>query len=336
MVADTVVEKAHQAVAFSIMPFIGNAGSILGPVLGGAYRPRPILDWLYSLADPVKLYPAIFGNSTFLAKFPYALPNLAIASLLLVISISALLFMNETLDSKKNEIDLGVKFRRFMHRMFKAIFHICSPKRSSSRGRRRTNFRASEISEFSSDDEEELSRGHRRHDIEEPMLLSSATWRTRSNSFSGPLMPAIPNVKQPPTPRFRDIFTKQVIINMLVFSGLALHTFSFDQLFPLLCSTKIQDGGMDMTPGQIGMALSAAGVMAMILQFTLFPWGHNKFGGLFCLRTVLGMYSILYFVLPSCGKLLTQSVSHSYRNYTNPKNLITLRRSGSALYSYFL
>ena len=44
MVADTVVEKAHQAVAFSIMPFIGNAGSILGPVLGGAYRPRPILD----------------------------------------------------------------------------------------------------------------------------------------------------------------------------------------------------------------------------------------------------------------------------------------------------
>lgn len=39
MVADTVVERAHQARAFSIMPFVGNAGSILGPVLGGMYDP---------------------------------------------------------------------------------------------------------------------------------------------------------------------------------------------------------------------------------------------------------------------------------------------------------
>ena len=38
MVADTVVERAHQARAFSVMPFVGNAGSILGPVLGGAYK----------------------------------------------------------------------------------------------------------------------------------------------------------------------------------------------------------------------------------------------------------------------------------------------------------
>lgn len=38
MVADSVVERAHQARAFSVMPFIGNAGSIIGPVLGGAYH----------------------------------------------------------------------------------------------------------------------------------------------------------------------------------------------------------------------------------------------------------------------------------------------------------
>jgi MFS family permease len=37
MVAEMVVEKAHQARAFSVMPFVWSAGSILGPVLGGAY-----------------------------------------------------------------------------------------------------------------------------------------------------------------------------------------------------------------------------------------------------------------------------------------------------------
>ena len=296
---------------------------------------------MYSLADPTVQYPAVFGNSTFLAKFPYALPNLAIALLLLIISMFAFLFMKETLDSKRDEIDLGMKVRRSIRLMFKAIFGICSRKRSSSRGRRRTDFLASEISEFS-DDEEVLSRDRRPQDIEEPMLLSSVPGRTRpnyrqrSNSYSAFMRPVIPNAKQPSPLRFRDIFTKQVILNMLVFSGLALHTFSFDQLFPLLCSTKIKDGGMGMTPGQIGMSLSVAGVIAMVLQFTLFPWGHDKFGGLFCLRTVLGMYPILYFVLPPCGKLLTQSVSHSYRNYSNPQNLITLQRSGVALFLYYL
>ena len=39
MVADSVVDRVHQAKAFSIMPFIGNAGSILGPVIGGASDP---------------------------------------------------------------------------------------------------------------------------------------------------------------------------------------------------------------------------------------------------------------------------------------------------------
>lgn len=95
-----------------------------------------------------------------------------------------------------------------------------------------------------------------------------------------------------------DIFTKQVVLNMVVYSGLALHNISFDQLFPLLCSTKIEDGGMEMTPGQIGAALSSAGILAMVLQMTLFPWGHNKFGALACLRTVLAIYVVLYFVFP--------------------------------------
>ena len=113
---------------------------------------------------------------------------------------------------------------------------------------------------------------------------------------------------------FIDIFTKQVIINMLVFSGLALHTFTFDQLFSLVCSTTVQDGGMGMSPRQIGFILSMAGVMAMVLQFTLFPWGHKTFGGVFCLRIALAMYSIIYFLLFSHGALLTYSVSHSYRN----------------------
>ena len=216
--------------------------------------------------------------------------------------------MKETLDSKKDQVDLGIRFRHFVYRIFKACFNICYRKKKISRSRVRTNSLASEVSVFSSDDEGIIPRGHHRRGSEESMLLSPSTqrsrrpsayyrYRRRSSSFSALVRPEIPDANQPPPPRFSDILTKQVIINMVVYAGLALHTISFDQLFPLLCSTKIEDGGMGMTPGQIGAALSVAGVVAMVLQITLFPWGHNKFGGLFCLRVVLGVYACNYFVI---------------------------------------
>jgi len=184
---------------------------------------------LYSLADPVKQYPNVFGHFTFLAKYPYALPNIVIASLLLIVSFVGFLFMRETLESKKDAI----------------------------RRARRPYDQSGQQATF--------------------LLMR-------------------PVMKKPQCPPFRDIFTRHVIINILVFSGLAMHTYTFDQLFSLLCSTEVRDGGLEMTPSQIGVALSISGVMAMALQFTLFPWGHKKFGEVFCLRIVLGMYCILYYV----------------------------------------
>jgi hypothetical protein len=176
----------------------------------------------------------------------------------------------------------------------------------------RANSMASQISEFDSDDEG-LARGPRRRESQESMLLSPTSprrprrpsayyrYRRRSSSFTALVRPNLTDTTVLPPPRFKDIFTKQVVLNMVVYAGLALHNISFDQLFPLLCSTKIADGGMGMTPGQIGVALSASGVLAMVLQITLFPWAHNKFGALRCIRTVLAMYVGLYFVLPPFG-----------------------------------
>ena len=329
MVAEMVVERAHQARAFSVMPFVWSAGSILGPILGGAYSPLdPHSSIFYhmqrmehhvltcsargsSLADPVRQYPGLFKNSAFLAKYPYALPNLVTALLLFLSAFFGFLFMKETLDSKTDEEDLGIRFRRFSARIARSIFIFLfyrhrKPKWSGPRVR--ANSWDSEASEFSSDEEGDVRRFLQRRTSQEPLLWSPTThsrprrpstyhrYRRRSSSFSAIARPNLTNTTKPPRQRFMDIFTKQVVLNMVVYSGLALHNISFDQLFPLLCSTKIEDGGMEMTPGQIGAALSSAGILAMILQMTLFPWGHNKFGALFCLRIVLVMYAILYAV----------------------------------------
>lgn len=66
-VAELVPHKSLQARAFSIMPLVWCVGSVFGPILGGA------------LASPVEKYPALFGDSNFLKRFPFALPNLVSA-----------------------------------------------------------------------------------------------------------------------------------------------------------------------------------------------------------------------------------------------------------------
>lgn len=81
VVAEMIPEKELQARAFSLMPLVFTIGSIFGPGLGGA------------LADPVARYPSLFGNSTFLKRFPYALPNIAAASFLLIGLVTGFLFL---------------------------------------------------------------------------------------------------------------------------------------------------------------------------------------------------------------------------------------------------
>lgn len=80
-VAEMVPEKELQARAFSLMPLVYTVGSIFGPGLGG------------SLANPAISYPNVFGKSAFLNRFPYALPNIAAASLLMIGLVTGFLFL---------------------------------------------------------------------------------------------------------------------------------------------------------------------------------------------------------------------------------------------------
>lgn len=75
MVAEMVPEKELQPRAFSIMPLVWSLGSIFGPSFGGFF------------AKPAENMPALFGNSTFLKAYPFALPNI-VASVLFLIGIT--------------------------------------------------------------------------------------------------------------------------------------------------------------------------------------------------------------------------------------------------------
>jgi hypothetical protein len=246
------------------------------------------------LADPVNQYPRLFGNSGLFTRYPYALPNLVTASLLLLSCIFGFLFLAETHDAKKGKLDCGMRIRQLVGHLFRRQSH-----RHSTKSKEHEHL--FEIGRTS--DEESLSSGEHADSV---LLSPSSQWsgrsaniRRRSSDSTSIAIKSSANGPQPsPRPRFRDAFTKQVLLNMFMFAGVSVQNNTFGQLFPLLCSTKTEDGGLGMTPGQIGAALSAAGIMAVLFQVTIFPWGYNKWGGIFCLRVILAIYPLLYFVRP--------------------------------------
>jgi hypothetical protein len=66
------------------MPFVWSIGTIIGPSIGGYF------------ASPAETFPEIFSPSGVFAKFPYLLPNLICALLLLISIVAACLFLGET------------------------------------------------------------------------------------------------------------------------------------------------------------------------------------------------------------------------------------------------
>jgi MFS family permease len=94
-VAEMVPQKVLQPKAFAVLPLIWTMGSIIGPVLGGL------------LANPVVNLPEVFGDSKFFTKFPYVLPNLVNGVIFTFGLLVGVLFLKESLETKKNRRDYG-------------------------------------------------------------------------------------------------------------------------------------------------------------------------------------------------------------------------------------
>lgn len=84
MVGELVKNPVHEPRAYAVMPFVFSVGSIIGPTIGGA------------LANPVKGYPTFFRKGGFFDIFPWALPNLVCAGLMLFSVILTYFFLEET------------------------------------------------------------------------------------------------------------------------------------------------------------------------------------------------------------------------------------------------
>ncbi|KAK3319302.1 major facilitator superfamily domain-containing protein [Apodospora peruviana] len=84
MVGELVTKPEHEPKAYSIMPFVWSIGTIIGPAIGGTF------------ADPHDTFPHLFPTGSLFERFPYLLPNLICAGMLLVSILLGYFLLEET------------------------------------------------------------------------------------------------------------------------------------------------------------------------------------------------------------------------------------------------
>ncbi|KAI1153981.1 major facilitator superfamily domain-containing protein [Nemania diffusa] len=288
-VTELVTVKEQQPRAYTIMPVVWCLGSIIGPMIGGA------------LARPCISYPNLFSPGTIWDRYPYLLPNLFSAFIVLIGVINGLLFLEETHSQKKMERDRGLEFGNWILEKL-ARFRKCAEAR------------------------DEKSKLKDRDDEMQPLLDHDEqlpTYRTNENTPAN--SPRLKSVSAPTITQdaldltqaredvgvgFSRTFTRPVVLNIISFGILAFHTMTFDQLLPVFLATappkdrvepslplKFVDG-FNLDSKTVGIILSLQGAYQLLINMFLVPKVLSRFGALRSFRFIVVAYFLLYLATP--------------------------------------
>ncbi|KAI4154904.1 MAG: hypothetical protein LQ341_000272 [Variospora aurantia] len=266
-VAEIATEKAHQR------PFIGGA-----------------------LAEPCVTYPSLFARGTVFDRYPFLLPNVVCAMILMLGILVGILFLEETHQEKKYRRDIGLEIGRRLL----GFFDLC--------GRRNPPIKCidANLEESRSLLEDEPPPGYRTTEGS-PRYPSSRSLSPAAPPYSRSEA-RITGARKAPTVGMQKAFTRPVIVHIVGFGILAYHTMSFDQLMPIFLSSKMSKesprlpfrftGGFAMSSKDEGVLMVGQGVYSMFAQAVLFPLLARRFGCLNIFKLTVIIWPLLYFLVP--------------------------------------
>lgn len=270
-----VPQKELQPRAFTLMPLVWSIGSVFGPAFGGFF------------AQPAKQYPSLFGDSWLFNKYPFLLPNLMACVFFFISVVVATLFLRETLETKRHDRDWGLVLGEKISRPFskrrrgscarKSHYHGPAADHRLLRQRQRASFVDAEATA----------------PLLAPKASASAVVKPSSSSPSS----STKKNTAAAAPRMRDVFTRNVTINLVAYTFLALHSVAADQLLPVFLHHPRQvpdadnthlpfhfSGGFGLNANSIGMISTIYGLACGIIQFFLFPPVCSRLGARTCFK----------------------------------------------------
>ncbi|KAI9820203.1 MAG: hypothetical protein M1827_005825 [Pycnora praestabilis] len=267
MVGELVTKPEHEPRAYAVMPFVWSIGTIIGPAIGGTF------------ANPAMSFPSIFSPTSIFSRYPFLLPNVICALMLLVSIVAGYFLLEEThpdLQPWSSPTDHeNTSAETPLLATAGATEHAPVDLRSDAYG----TFNAVDITE------------------EEQWLVVS----------DGSAPPA-PITFQPSSSK---TFTKRVIMLVIALGIFTYHSMTYDHLLPIfLQDERVDDisasgnsaldipGGLGMTTQKVGIIMSFNGLIALLIQAIVFPLFAQWLGVWKTFLVVTIFHPIAYFIVP--------------------------------------
>lgn len=273
MVGELVVNPEHEPKAYAIMPFVWSVGTILGPCIGGL------------AAEPATRFPDTLGKIAVFRQFPYLLPNLICALLMLVSIIAGWLFLEETHpDMQAWSIPRDIENTNPPHLPTQAGSDTAP-----------ADLTHESYGTFNDVTEEA---------VDEEVFVNP----------DGSSRPA--SIRKSPT---RTAFTRPVVMLIVALGIFTYHSMTYDHLLPIflqdgrapsessfmsaIMSTSASSmgsfaGGLGLSVKDVGVIMSINGLIALFIQAVIFPIMASWLGiwKVFVLVTI--GHPIAYFIVP--------------------------------------
>ncbi len=248
--------------AYSIMPFVWSIGTIIGPAIGGTF------------ADPHESFPGVFPEGSMFAVYPYLLPNLICAGLLLVSIVLGYCLLEETHPDMQPQVllpsDTYISDETPLLETSDAIKRPAVDLRAETYG----------------------------------------TFTTRRASEASASRSARVSEKRPPG----SIFCKRIMAIVLALSIYTYHSMAYDHLLPiffednrapgvsLLAAPSLgflySPGGLGLSLRAVGMIMAVNGAIALFVQAVVFPLAAERIGVYRLFILVCLLFPIAYIIVP--------------------------------------
>ncbi|KAJ9635357.1 hypothetical protein H2199_008359 [Coniosporium tulheliwenetii] len=253
-----ITDRSNQSTAFQYLPVIYGLGAITGPLIGGV---------LVFPENPFKK-----GQPN---PYPYLVPNLVSAALLLLDTVIAMLFLEESLHEAQNLPPLGKR----VGNLFTWIWQFASSTRPTYLRPRGEN-------------------GKRRHDNNADGTLGDGDSATDAEShLSLPSM--LPQVSgEGLTPK--QVFNRDTVLLLITSLIFNLSNVTYLSLYPIFGQAP-PPAGRALSPEEIGLSLAFSGVAVIVLQVCLYGKLHEKLGYRTTYKISFAAFTIGFFLTPWVG-----------------------------------
>ena len=246
------------------MPFVWSIGTIIGPAIGGTF------------ARPAISMPSVFSTTGIFGHFPYLLPNLICAAILLISIVFGYFFLIETHPdmqpwSTPEELDHTTAETPLITAGATADYGV--------------DLRADTYGTFNTVD-----------------IHESKEWMVNADGSARPA-----SISSKDTPKY---FTRKVAMIVIALGIFTYHSMTYDHLLPIyLQDDRISissvsqspfniPGGLGLPIRSVGIIMSINGLIALFIQAILFPLFASWLGVWKTFVMVTVLHPIAYFIVP--------------------------------------